>query len=110
MIDRLEQFLVEAKQGKTIDTVVVRLVSGNEVRNDHVEFTLGGHQRVWKYIPEDEVWIEDGVRDDDLVATMCHELVERTVMKFKGWTYEQAHDLANEVEVAIRKRMEKAEK
>lgn len=93
---------IERREGQVMDVVKVRIVDGNAVRNDHVEFTLGGHQRVWPYIPEDEIWVEAGVMGDDRVATICHEQVERTVMKLLRWDYERAHELANQVEVILR--------
>ena len=83
--------------------LTVHAVSGPKIR-DHlsVEFAAGGHGYVYKYVPKDEVWIEDinTLRDQRMV--LAHELIEREFMKVRGWTYKKAHALANKLEQLLR--------
>jgi hypothetical protein len=83
------------------------LIDGEEVRNKiSVDFTMGGHEFVYDYVPENEVWIEDLKSDFDKLCTIIHELVERYIMGKYGTEYEEAHDIATKVEYQIRKKKE----
>jgi hypothetical protein len=80
------------------------LVDGNAVRKDHIEFTMGGHGYVYDYIPKDEVWIDENLKDkpDDMEATIKHELFEIKKMRDEGLTYDDAHELASNMEKEVR--------
>lgn len=54
-------------------------------------FLLGGHHYVYRYIPKNEIWIDDLNYTDDQEFTIIHELHERNLMK-KGMDYASAHD------------------
>jgi len=85
--------------------VTIMLIDGEEVRNKiSVDFTMGGHEFVYDYVPENEVWIEDLKSDFDKLCTIIHELVERYIMGKYGIEYEEAHDIATKVEHQIRKK------
>jgi predicted transcriptional regulator len=85
--------------------VTIMLIDGEEVRNKiSVDFTMGGHEFVYDYVPENEVWIEDLKSDFDKLCTIIHELVERYIMGKYGIEYEEAHDIATKVEYQIRKK------
>lgn len=96
--------------GKTEDGIDVWLVDGKMVRTAYfVDFTEGGHDEIYSFIPEKEVWL-----DNDLVAkerpfVLLHELFERRLMK-KGMDYDAAHEKASQVEWQCRHEPEKLER
>lgn len=95
------------KLGNGID---IWLVDGRAVRDEHDEnFTEGGHGLVYTYIPKDEVWIDDDLRDDDRPFVIFHELHERNIMA-KGEKYDRAHKLASKEEKFLRNNPEKLER
>jgi hypothetical protein len=77
-----------------------------------IEFVEGGHYYVdsypgfKKYIPEDEIWIDDAFLDKpiDFYGILNHEWIERNLMKYKKWSYEKAHEFANKAEKTIRRK------
>jgi hypothetical protein len=80
----------------------VVLVDGNMVRSKiDIDFTCGGHGYRYVYIPFNEVWIDNGLKKKDRVPTMWHELVEFRLMQ-NGMNYNDAHDIAAQVEMMIR--------
>ena len=83
----------------------VYLVSGEHVRNHiDIDFTQGGNEAAYPgYVPPGEIWIEDGIRVLDRIATIFHEIVERNLVLYGGLDYEPAHDIACEREVKFRK-------
>lgn len=83
----------------------VYLVDGEYVRNTfEIDFTMGGtFARYPEFIPENEVWIDDGMSTLDVCATIVHELVERHRMLALGEGYDEAHDVASGVEIAFRR-------
>lgn len=89
---------------KLVDTVKVMRVNGARVRDSEIEFTMGGHHyRYPDLIPENEIWIDDSLAEKDILATLVHEFVERTVMKMLGMEYETAHEqFADPVERVVR--------
>jgi hypothetical protein len=78
--------------------VEVWFVKGRLVRSAFdVEFTEGGHEHVYEYVPRGEVWIDDDIHDDELGFVLFHELHERNVMA-KGVDYDTAHEEASRLE------------
>jgi hypothetical protein len=90
--------------------VKVWLVDGWYVRDLlDIDFTQGGHHWRYKFIPENEIWIDDALRVEERRFVIMHEALERWVMQ-KGAEYEVAHELASQVEkIARRKRGEERE-
>lgn len=89
---------------KTIDKIKVKEVPGEEIRKKEIEFIDGGHGYVYPdLIPKDEVWVEESTPTDE-VATITHELVERELQKELGQSYDEAHEVANDVERVIRRK------
>lgn len=87
--DRWKTFWSECNGAK------VYRVDGDHVRNDiEIDFVLGGHHYRYDCIPEDEVWIDEIPNKHDMLANLLHELVERELMKSRGWDYEKAHAVA----------------
>ena len=84
--------------------VRIYLVNGDFVRDNYnVDFTMGGHDRVYpKFIPPNQIWIDNRMAREDIRATILHELVERREMS-EGVSYEEAHsDYANPAEIEAR--------
>jgi len=93
-IDKFHLRLLE----KTPAGVSVWLVDGKLVRTIFdVEFTEGGHDLVYDFIPENEVWIDNDVRKEERRFIILHETYERELMK-KGMPYPQAHKKASKIE------------
>ena len=71
--------------------VHVWFVNGRLVRSVYdVEFTEGGHDYVYEFVPQDEVWIDDDVHEDERGFVLFHELHERRLMA-QGMDYDSAH-------------------
>jgi len=83
--------------------VQVFIVDGEEVRNKYdIDFTEGGHDLVYKWIPNREIWIDDKLNPKERLDIMVHESTERKKMS-QGLRYEAAHQSANIVEHTERK-------
>ena len=81
-----------------IGELSVWLVRGRLTRSIlNVDFTEGGHDLVYKFVPANEIWIDDDVMSAERPLVMLHELYERGQMAL-GLTYEQAHAKASELE------------
>ncbi len=71
--------------------VHVWFVNGRLVRSVYdVEFTEGGHDHVYEFVPRDEVWIDDDLHEAECGFVLFHELHERNLMA-KGMDYDRAH-------------------
>jgi hypothetical protein len=68
-----------------------------------LDFVAGGHDLVYKYVPDKEVWIDNDATPAERPFILLHELHERNLMA-QGWTYERAHASANRVELRCRRR------
>jgi hypothetical protein len=78
--------------------VCVWFVRGRLVRSVYdIEFTEGGHEHVYEFIPRDEVWIDDDVRPEEQGYVLFHELHERNLMA-GGCEYDTAHKEASRLE------------
>jgi hypothetical protein len=88
--------------------LVVKIVSGETIRNDiHMDFTQGGNEGVYAYVPRGEIWIDDAMGPLDRTATVLHEMVERDQMLRRGLSYERAHDIALDYEKDFRVELKK---
>jgi hypothetical protein len=77
-------------------------VSGEQVRKQFdPDFILGGNGYRYKYVPQNEVWIEDVLSPADKIYTLLHEVFEVSRMK-EGIPYDSAHDQATYVEKKLR--------
>ena len=77
------------------------IVRGRLVRAVDVDFTIGGHDYVYEYIPEGEVWIDNTLEESERKYALLHELHERNRMA-EGMTYNQAHAEASRLELRYR--------
>ena len=87
---------------KLENNISVWIVSGRLVRSVFdIDFTEGGHDYVYEFVPENEVWIDDDVEEVERAYVLVHELHERNRMK-AGLTYNQAHAEASRLEYRCR--------
>ncbi len=83
--------------------LTVWIVDGRLVRSVfNIEFTEGGHEHVYEFVPEDEVWIENDVGKAERPYVLLHELHERNLME-QGQDYDSAHEESSELEHYYRK-------
>lgn len=68
-----------------------------------IDFTEGGHDLVYDFIPKNEIWIENDLRKNERGFILLHEIHERNLMK-KGLDYESAHKSASLIEHKCRKK------
>lgn len=76
--------------------VNVWIVDGELVRvMYYIDFTEGGHDLVYRFIPKGEVWIDDDIGPHERKYVILHEIYERFLM-LKGKDYDKvdlaAHD------------------
>ena len=82
--------------------VGVWIVSGRLVRSVFdIDFTEGGHDYVYEFVPENEVWIDDDVEEEERGYVLVHELHERNLMA-KGEPYSKAHADSSRIEYRCR--------
>lgn len=80
----------------------VWLVRGELVRDLYfVDYTEGGHDKVYRFVPPKEVWIDDDLSLAERRFVLLHEVHERRLMA-EGWPYFKAHRSANELEYRCR--------
>jgi hypothetical protein len=78
--------------------VKVWFVKGRLVRSVYdIEFTEGGHEHVYEFVPHNEVWIDNDVHQDEQGFVLLHELHERNLMA-DGSDYDSAHAEASRIE------------
>ena len=82
--------------------VSVWIVSGRLVRSVFdIDFTAGGHDYVYEFVPEKEVWIDDDIEPAERGYVLLHELHERNRMG-TGWPYNKAHAESSHIEYHCR--------
>ncbi len=85
------------------DKISVWIVNGELVRDlFYIDFTEGGHDKVYHFVPKNEVWIDDDLSNRDLKFVLLHELHERNLMS-KGYNYDSAHKSSSKIEHTARK-------
>jgi hypothetical protein len=83
--------------------VKVWVVDGRLVRSVFdIDFTEGGHDLVYDYVPPREIWIDNDLDERERPFVLFHELHERNLMA-KGWGYEPAHAEASGREFHLRR-------
>lgn len=87
---------------KLTSGVSVWIVDGRLVRSVFDDdFTEGGHDHVYEFVPQNEVWIDNDLEEAERPYVLLHELHERNLMA-KGWTYDKAHEDASKIEYHLR--------
>lgn len=95
---------VKKKLLQVTDTgLSVWLVDGKKVRSNYsLDFTQGGHDRVYDFIPRHEVWIDDDLSLGERPAVILHEINENILMS-KGMPYLPAHKRSSLKELRYRR-------
>ncbi len=100
----IENRPIHKKKLGRIGKLNIWLVEGEQVRDKKdVEFTEGGHDLAYRYIPKDQIWIDDSVKTEERPLVALHEVYEREIMSH-GEVHEQAHEEASKVEKKARKK------
>jgi|SRR3989344_7602819 len=82
--------------------VSVWIINGKLVRDLYcIDFTEGGHDKVYHFIPEKEIWIDDDISPKERKFILIHELHERYLMS-KGLNYDKAHRSSSNLEYFCR--------
>ncbi len=80
----------------------VWIVRGRLVRSVFdIDFTAGGHDYVYEFVPQKEVWIDDDIEEPERPFVLLHELHERNKMA-TGWPYDKAHAESSRLEYHCR--------
>ena len=92
------------------EKINVWIVNGFLVRSlFFIDYTEGGHDKIYDFIPPGEVWIDDAINPKEIDFVLLHELYERRSMindkinLLKKESYNQAHAQASELEFLFRK-------
>ena len=79
------------------------IIDGRTVRDlFFVDFTEGGHDKVYSFVPKGEVWIDNDLSLKEIKYVVLHELHERNLMA-KGMDYDSAHEASSAIEHTCRK-------
>ncbi len=82
--------------------IKVWIVDGRLVRSVFdIDFTAGGHDYVYEFVPFNEVWIDDSTQEKERPYILLHELHERNRMA-EGWPYSKAHNESSKKEYYFR--------
>ena len=82
--------------------VSVWIVNGRMVRSVFdIDYTEGGHDYVYEFVTQNEVWIDDAIIQAERGYVLLHELHERNLMA-KGWPYSKAHLDSSRIEYHCR--------
>jgi len=88
------------------DGIITWVVNGDQVRQlADPNFTQGGNPEFYPFVPKQpyEIWIDDKAPQDEWKYDDLHERTESEAMRERGWGYEDAHRLANQVEFRQRR-------
>lgn len=98
--DESDQYKI--RRLENIDDVAVWLVDGKKIRDDcYIDFTEGGHDLVYEWIPENEIWIDNDISKEERPYILDHEYEERCRMA-EGEDYKHAHGTASNLERQLR--------
>lgn len=85
------------------------IVDGDRVFTDlYPAFIMGGNDQRYRFNPQDDVWIDNRIGVEELEYTIAHELIERKLMRERGWSYDRAHDSGLALERVMRDRNKKS--
>lgn len=86
------------------------IVNGKYIRDlFFINFTEGGHDKVYNFVPENEVWIENSVSREERKLIILHEIHERNLMAM-GMKYHPAHTRSTRIEYLCRRHPEELNK
>ena len=95
--------VVEERLWKKLENgISIWIVNGRLVRSAYdIDFTAGGHDHVYEFVPYATVWIDDAIEEQERGFVLLHELHERNQME-KGLPYSQAHAESSRMEFRCR--------
>jgi len=84
----------------------VWFINGEKLRSGvkagDVDFTMGGHDYRYLYVPRYEIWIDELYKGTkELWSIIWHEYIERGLMQ-KGQDYDTAHTTASHLEILLK--------
>lgn len=98
IVENIHKRLLKKYSGE----VHVWIVKGGLVRSLYfIDFTEGGHDKVYHFVPKNEVWLDDDLDPGERRFVLLHELHERHLMSL-GWPYSKAHRSASKIEYHCR--------
>ena len=81
------------------------IVDGEKVcRTLFPDFIMGGNDQRYRFNPLNDVWIDNRLGIEEFAYTVAHELIERKLMRERGWSYDRAHGEGLALEKAMRER------
>lgn len=81
----------------------VWIVDGKKIREQiFPEFLYGGNSQRYRFVPENEIWIDHAISCEEYGYTLLHEIREYRMMARYGLTYDAAHDSALMLEQGLR--------
>ncbi|EKD47254.1 MAG: hypothetical protein ACD_66C00151G0006 [uncultured bacterium] len=94
-VKKIHKKLLKSYSSENLEVWIVR---GELVRDVYfIDFTEGGHQFVYDFVPKTEVWIDDDITRGERKFIILHELHERALMA-QGKKYKEAHASASRIE------------
>lgn len=94
VLDRVHKKLLKSYGRK----VSIWVVNGELVRDFfYIDFAGGGHDKVFRFIPDGEIWLDDDISTKERKFILLHELHERSLMA-NGMDYPHAHRNATKSE------------
>jgi len=82
--------------------IEVWIVNGRLVRSVFdIDFTAGGHDHVYEFVPQGQVWIDNDIAEKERGFVLLHELHERNRMA-EGLPYSKAHNESSRLEFRCR--------
>ena len=87
------------------EIIKIKMVDADKVKvENNIDFTEGGNETRYTFIPEGEIWITDNQSKEGKIAAKVHEFTERLARKELGLEYDEAHyKLADPCEAVFRK-------
>jgi hypothetical protein len=99
ILKRVKKKLIKAY---SLGPVKVWIVNGELVRSlFFLDFTEGGHDKVYHFVPKEEIWLDDDVSQLERKFVLLHEAHERNLMS-KGMNYDDAHRDSSRIEFFCR--------
>lgn len=81
----------------------VWIVDGVQIaRQIYPEWIMGGNDQRYRFNPSGELWIDDRIGAEELEYTIRHEVLERSLMKGQGLSYDRAHNQSLALEKTLR--------
>lgn len=82
--------------------ITVWIVRAEMVRDlCFLDFTEGGHDYVYSFVPKKEIWLDDDLSEKERLLVLLHELHERRLMA-TGMDYHHAHASSIHIELESR--------